>query len=233
MYNPIDLALKTEQLVTKASMKKYYRFRPTSFYGGIATADTVGCNLRCTFCWSGMSVWNAGKTGELYTPVQVAEKLMNIVKKKGYHQVRISGGEPTIGRQHLVEVLQFLDADVVFVLETNGILLGYDKEYVQDLAGFRNLHVRVCLKGCSAKEFSWLTGAAVGFEYQLQALSQLMDAGISFHVAVVSVHGNNAVLMDRLSEIGVGEGMIEEEKITLYPQVRKRLAAEGLLGYFE
>ena len=180
-----------------------------------------------------LSVWNAGKTGELYTPVQVAEKLMDIVKKKGYHQVRISGGEPTIGRQHLVEVLQFLDADVVFVLETNGILLGYDTEYVQDLASFRNLHVRVCLKGCSAKEFSWLTDAAVGFEYQLQALSQLMDAGISFHVAVVSVHGNNAVLMDRLSEIGVGKVMIEEEKITLYPQVRKRLAAEGLLGYFE
>ena len=233
MYNPLDLAFKTEQLVTKGLMKKYYRFRPTGFYGGIATADTVGCNLRCTFCWSGNSVWNAGKTGELFSSEQVAEKLIHLVKERGYDQVRISGGEPTIGRQHLIEVLQLLATDVRFILETNGILLGYDIDYVHDLARFRNLHVRVCLKGCTAKEFSWLTGAAIGFEYQLKALIQLMDAGIHFHVALVTVHGNTAVLRDHLAEMGIETIVIEKEKIKLYPQVRKRLASKGLLGYFE
>ena len=63
MYDPIELTKKTEELVVKKNLKKYYRFRPTGFYGGIATADTVGCNLRCNFCWSGSSVWNPKNTG--------------------------------------------------------------------------------------------------------------------------------------------------------------------------
>ena len=47
MYDPIDVAKKVEEIVVRGALKKYYRFRPTGFYGGIVTADTVGCNLRC------------------------------------------------------------------------------------------------------------------------------------------------------------------------------------------
>ena len=72
MYNPIELSNKTEKIVTKGKMKKYYRFRATRFYGGISTADTVGCNLRCKFCWSGNSVWNAINAGNFYSPENVA-----------------------------------------------------------------------------------------------------------------------------------------------------------------
>ena len=37
----------------------------------------------------------------------------------------------------------------------------------------------------------------------------------------------------RLHEMGLEGIMIEEEEITLYPLVRKRLEAEGMLHYFE
>jgi len=67
MYDPIELSKKIESIVANCDFKKYYRFRPTGFYGGIATADTVGCNLRCKFCWSGSSVWNSKNTGEFYS----------------------------------------------------------------------------------------------------------------------------------------------------------------------
>ena len=50
MYNPLELSKKIEKIVVQNNLKKYYRFRPTGFYGGIATADTVGCNLRFKFC---------------------------------------------------------------------------------------------------------------------------------------------------------------------------------------
>ena len=69
MYDPLELSKKTENIVTNKNMKKYYRFRPTKFYGGISTADVVGCNLRCKFCWSGNSVWNAKNTGRFYSQV--------------------------------------------------------------------------------------------------------------------------------------------------------------------
>ena len=64
MYNPIELSEKIEKIVCKNNDKKYYRFRSAGFYGGISTADTVGCNLRCEFCWSTNSVWKPTNTGK-------------------------------------------------------------------------------------------------------------------------------------------------------------------------
>ena len=232
MYKPLELSKTTESIVTKGNLKKYYRFRPTRFYGGIATADTVGCNLRCTFCWSGNSVWHAANTGQLYSPQQVVDKLHRIAKNKGYHQLRISGGEPTIGKHHLIEVLKKLDAGIMFILETNGILLGADKNYVEDLSHYKNVHVRVCLKGCTEQEFTWFTGATNGFEYQLKALENLSDQQVSFNIALVSVKGETDKLYARLSEMGLEKTMIEKEEIKLYPQVKKRLAKMGILQNF-
>jgi uncharacterized Fe-S cluster-containing radical SAM superfamily protein len=44
-------------------------------------------------------------------------------------------------------------------LETNGILIGEDATYAQELALYPFLHVRVSLKGCTEEEFARLTGA--------------------------------------------------------------------------
>ena len=233
MYNPIELSKKTEDIVINGIMKKYYRFRATGFYGGIATADTVGCNLRCKFCWSGNSVWNAKNAGEFYSPEYVVNELHEIAKKNGYSQIRISGGEPTIGRKHLIKLLKNIRPEFLFILETNGILLGADKTYAEELSQFKNLHVRVCLKGSTQEEFSWLTGAGEGFAYQLKALENLRDSNMNFNIALVSVKGDKQKLFDRLKEINLGRIMMEEEEIKLYPMVRKRLDGEGILNYFE
>jgi uncharacterized Fe-S cluster-containing radical SAM superfamily protein len=233
MYDPIQLSKITEKLVTKDKLKKYYRFRPTGFYGGIATADTVGCNLRCKFCWSGNSVWNTKNTGEFYSPEQVALTLNTIARKKNYRKVRISGGEPTIGKDHLIELLKDIDPNLLFILETNGILLGADKKYIDQLSEFNNLHVRVCLKGCNPEEFSFLTGAKTGFNFQLKSLEYLKDKALSFNIAVVSLKKGQKELYDKLQEMDLGKIMIEEEEIKLYPQVERRLKKEGLIDYFK
>ncbi len=234
MYNPFELSKKTEELVVRNGSKKYYRFRPTGFYGGIATADTVGCNLRCKFCWSSASVWNAQEIGEFYTANEVVVKLEQIADSKGYHQLRISGGEPTIGKEHLIEVLEMISVKYLFILETNGLLLGYDTKYVEDLSCFQHLHIRVCLKGADAEEFSLLTGAREGFEYQIKALQFLKDYHMNFNIALVS--GNRQKkqgFFQRLKEMNLDDVMVEEEEITLYPLVRKRLDEARLLDYFE
>ena len=234
MYDPIDLSKKTEEIVVQNNLKKYYRFRPTGFYGGIATADTVGCNLRCKFCWSGNSVWNAKNTGEFYSPGGVAETLQTIAEKKNYHQLRISGGEPTIGKKHLIEILENIKSKYLFILETNGILLGYDKRYTEELSVFENLHVRVCLKGADSEEFTLFTGAEKGFDYQIKALEFLKDKQMKFNIALVSANNKKKKhLVQRLAEMGLEKVMLEDEEIILYPMVRKRLQVEKLLHYFE
>ena len=233
MYDPIELSKKTEKIVVENNLKKYYRFRPTGFYGGIATADTVGCNLRCKFCWSSNSVWNTRSTGEFYSSEEAADKLQSIADKKGYHQLRISGGEPTIGKQHLIDLLENIKTKYLFILETNGILLGYDKKYIEDLSVFENLHVRVCMKGADSEEFSLFTGAEKGFEYQIKALQYLRDRQMNFNIALVSTHKEKKQhFFQRLVEMDLDKVMMEEEEIKLYPMVRKRLQKEKLLNYF-
>lgn len=233
MYNPIELTKKIEKIVLKDNKKKYYRFRPTGFYGGIATADTVGCNLRCKYCWSSKSVWNPFDTGDFYTSDEIAENLIFIAKSKKYNMVRISGGEPTIGKKHLIKILENLPIDLIFLLETNGILLGYDKTYIDLLSKFKNLHIRVCIKGINQNEFSLLTGADSGFLYQLKSLEFLNNSKINFNIALVSISNNKNEFYEQLNKMNLGKIYIEDEKIKLYPLVRKRLDKEGLLKYFE
>lgn len=230
MYNPLDLTKRIEKLVTKIVdgklYRKYYRFRPARFYDGIASADCVGCNLRCVYCWSNDSA-REGKIGKFYSPEEVATKLMKIAERFGYKQLRITGNEPTISAQHLLDVLKNLPSDFTFILETNGILLGNDKRYVKELRDF-NLHVRVSLKGCTEQEFSKLTGAAPkAFRLQLDALKFCLDYGIACHPAILIDLVNRSdlrFLKKRLEKIDKAlVKSLEFETLIKYPHVLKRL----------
>jgi uncharacterized Fe-S cluster-containing radical SAM superfamily protein len=50
-FDPLTLASWTKDIVCKDSMRKYTDFYYTGVYGGISTGYTVGCCLRCVFCW--------------------------------------------------------------------------------------------------------------------------------------------------------------------------------------
>jgi uncharacterized Fe-S cluster-containing radical SAM superfamily protein len=85
MFDPLEMAVITERIVCKDNLRKYYRFRPSRFYGGISTADSVGCCLRCVFCWSWREVVRPEEYGKYYTPEDVASRLVSIAKKKKLH----------------------------------------------------------------------------------------------------------------------------------------------------
>ena len=230
-YDPIKLTEKTEYVVTSGDWRKYFRFRGGRWYGGIATADCVGCNLRCVFCWSWYTRDRAESVGKFYSPEEVFNRLIRIVQRRGYRQVRVSGGEPTIGREHLLKLLElFSSTNLLFILETNGLLIGWDKSYARDLAKFTNVHVRVSIKGTNPKEFSRLTGANPdAFYLQLKALKHLLDEGVSVHPAIMlsfSKKEDYDNLLKELEEIDrslVNE--VEEEYVFLYPHVIKKLRA--------
>jgi len=216
-------------------MKKYYRFRGGRWYGGIATADCCGCPLRCVFCWGAEPRDNARRCGEFYTPEQVFKRLTGIAGRRGYTMLRISGNEPTLGREHLFRVLELVDrTGYLFILETSGVLI--DTEYAERLSEFENVHVRVSLKGASEEEFSTLTGAKPeGFQLQLNALRNLVDNGVSCHASVMSsfsTRENMQKLLNRLAEIDARlASELEQEIVILYPRVAKRLARAGIKPY--
>ncbi|MEM3030574.1 MAG: radical SAM protein [Candidatus Micrarchaeia archaeon] len=233
-FDPLALAKETEKIVARNAERKYYRFRPAGFYGGIATADCVGCNLRCVFCWAWNVVTKPERAGKFFSPEEIAEKLAAIARRAGFAQVRVSGNEPTIARQHLLALLAALPADLRFILETNGILLGADAGYAAALAEFPNLHVRVSLKGASEKEFERLVGAVPeAFSLQLKALENLQRAGVSFHPAAMASFSSSAsmaALTERLAAIHPSlPSRLELEEVADYGGAFARLRAAGLL----
>ena len=231
-YDPVERAARIEATVCREERRKYYRFRPARFYGGIATADCLGCCLRCLFCWSWDNVVKAEQRGEFHSPDQVARKLVSIARKRGLERVRISGNEPTIGKKHLLGVLRALPKDLLFILETNGILIGYDKSYAEELAQFENLYVRVSLKGAAEEEFVTLTGAKPeGFGLQIKALENLHRAGVDAQPAVMvsfSTPGNLSSLRKRLGQISMSFEHFEAEDLVLYGDVEERLRKAGI-----
>lgn len=226
-YNPVKRAEEVARVVCRDDLKRYFRFRPARFYGGIATADCVGCCLRCIFCWSWPKVVRPERYGHFHSPQKVAGTLTGIARKKGFRQIRISGNEPTLGREHLIKVLELVPKDILFILETNGILIGHDKTYADDLARFENLYVRVSLKGCNEKEFSMLTGAEPkGFSLQLRALENLSRANVSSRPAVMvsfSPLESIKALKRRIGRIDKGFEDFEIEELVLYGDIEKRL----------
>ena len=233
-YDPVERHRKIESLVVRKKIggdsRKYYRFRYDRSYGGIVAADSAGCGLTCNFCWArSEAVLEGREEAEFLAPDQVAQTVLDLARENKVRQVRISGGEPTIGREHLLRLLNVLhNKHIRFILETNGVLIGADETYAQDLALFPFVHARVSLKGCDEGEFGRLTGAdPKGFQLQLAALVNLLKAGVSAHPAVMlSFSGREA--MDRLYHTiwKIDPRMhseVEREEVILYPHVLEKL----------
>ncbi|MEM4699875.1 MAG: radical SAM protein [Candidatus Nezhaarchaeales archaeon] len=222
--------------MVRGAQRKYYRVaRGGRWYGGIATADCVGCQLKCVFCWSNVPRDDPANVGRFYTPEQVFRALDAVASRRGYRQLRVSGNEPTLGREHLLSLLELVEESgrYLFILETNGILIGHDPSYAKELSKFSRVHVRVSLKGAGPEEFSRLTGAVPdGFWLQLRALEALVDHGVPCHPAVMlSFSSRESVeeLRSRLRSISPElSEELEEEYVFLYPHVAERLRRAGL-----
>jgi len=232
MFDPIERARETEEIVCKDDLRKYFRFRGARFYGGIATADCVGCNLSCIFCWSWPKVRRPGRYGNFNSPEDVARNLTNIARRKKFRQIRISGNEPTISRKHLIQVLSLVPRNLTFILETNGLLIGYDETFAEELSEFKNIQVRVSLKGTTAQEFAQLTGAdKEAFDLQMKALENLYRAGAPAHPAVMASFSpveHIKQLKKRLKAIALEFEDIEAEELVLYGDVMRRLKLANL-----
>ncbi len=242
LYDPVARHEAIEKLVVhdmdRVQERKYWRFRHDRWYGGIVTADAVGCGLICKYCWVSDAVMLRPATvGKFYSPKAVADILVKMAKGRNLKQLRVSGGEPTIGKKHLLQLLDNLHGKgLFFILETNGILIGNDPRYAEDLSKHPFLHVRVSLKGCNEREFTQLTDAKPdGFILQLRALENLLTMSVKCHPAVmVSFSTKESVkqLTQRLRNIDprLAEDL-EIEDLILYPKVKRRIERYNLKYY--
>ncbi len=217
----------------------YWRFRGGRWYGGIATGDVVGCVLRCGFCWAWRYAW--GTRGRyLLSPGEAFERLYSIARSRGYRQVRLSGGEPTLCFDHLLELIEMcVSKGLRFVLETNGLLIGLDRGLAKELARFggRGIEVRVSIKGCTPSEFSTLTlGEGSWWWLQLKALKNLVEEGLEpceevYPALMLSFSDRESqrFAVEKLREIDEKLATcIDPEYVFLYPHVVELMRKRGL-----
>lgn len=252
-FDPLKLAEETEKIVTRPSEdgleRKYTDFYSVPVYRGIATGYAAGCCLRCFYCWSNLSRDFPEIFGEFYSPKQAAEMLFKASEQgitySNYwrklvpkiNKLRLSGCEPTIGKEHLLSLLQITKESKypLFILETNGIILGYDKDYARRLSEFKDkLYVRVSIKAAKPKGFTQRTGA-IGEFYKLpfKALKNLLDYGIYARAAAMTDNRimpkeERRMLIQMLDETDPKANYpktLEEEVIDPYDTTIKRLKA--------
>ena len=229
-YDPIVLTKTTEKIVIRGNKRKYASLaRNLRFYGGTTSATEVGCNLRCKFCFSDKPVRRPHSTGRFYTPQQVFNALQKSAKRNGNKLISASASEGTLGKEHLFELLDLVDkSDLIYILETNGMTLGNDPGFARQLSKYKNLHVRVSIKGSTKEEYVQLTGAmSSSYELPYNALENLIDAGVSCNACIMisfSSPDNIKKAEQKLELIRPGLlKSLEKEHITLFPKVRKRL----------
>lgn len=229
-FNPVERAEEMEKVVMQRESRKYYRFRYSRYYGGIVTADTVGCNLFCAYCWNHFRNLHPEKHGKFYLPEEATGNLAGISRKKNISLFRISGAEPVLGRksmEHLVGVIESLDSE--FIIETNGVMLGYMPGLADLLKGL-DVAVRVTIKGYDERSFENITGVeGKYFRYQIAALEGLIERKIVTWPAVMhDVFGEEGVAKLREKLRGTGIEGIEFECLEKYPFVMENLRKRGI-----
>jgi len=237
-FDPLKLAEQTEAFVCRGHLRKYTKFYCTGVYGGIATGYACGCCLRCIFCWVNWSRDFPEKYGTFQSPAEVFSQLRRVARKAGVNQLRISGCEPTLGRSHLLDLLERVENSPfrLLILETNGILIGADPDYARQIAHFKKVHTRVSLKAGTPEAFTKKTGARPeSFELPLRGIANLMKAGASCHVAAMTAdprivsREERRTLLDRLATIHPAlVDNLEEEVVDPYPTTLERLRHAGV-----
>lgn len=236
-FDPLELARLTEEIVCEGDRRKYTKFFCPRVYGGIATGFTCGCFLKCVFCWVDKSRDFPERHGRFYSPGEAYRQMSRVAQKKGVDQLRVSGAEPTLGKEHLLGLLELVDRSSyrLFILETNGMLLGADPGYAREIARFGKVHTRVSIKAGTAEAFTRKTGALPDFfELPFHGIENLLENGASFHVATMTddlrivTPKERESLLDRLASIHPAlVRHLEEESIVPYPNAVERLRKAG------
>lgn len=220
----------------RGGQRAYYRFRAAPYYGGIATADAVGCSFLCAYCWNYGKNLRPEACREFYGPEEVGQRLLQIAEKRRLCLFRISGAEPILGEkscQHLAEVLRLVlekRSQSKFILETNGLFLGRNPDFADQLR-FKNLRVRVCLKGVDEESFERITGAnRTAFSYPLRAIRELQGRGLRAWPALMADFFSETQIsgLEQLLRKEDIESKLELEGLEAYPFVIANLRKRGI-----
>lgn len=118
---------------------------------------THGCNLRCPQCQNFPMAFTAG--GHLLDVDETSNILLGLKEVHEVDRIVISGGESTLNRKWLVELIKSIkikDNDVHFHVDTNGTILTSD--YIDELVDAGMTDIGIDLKSLNVSTYRDITG---------------------------------------------------------------------------
>lgn len=149
---------------------------------------TARCNLRCIHCYAGFgSITNLQDTKELSTADW--KRVLCDAYGTGCREIQFIGGEPTVCRQRLLDLLQYVSGIGFNRIDvfTNATLI--DRTMAETFRKHK-ANVRVSLYGHNPEVQGRVTGVAHSFARTERGLRLLMEYGIKPSIAVILMKEN-------------------------------------------
>lgn len=160
----------------------------------------------------------------------------NLDKTKQINDFTLRGCEPTIEMTHIFGLLDIIKKNGLnFILETNGIILGKNHEYMDKLTAYKdNLFICLTIKAVNSKSFEKNTRMP-GYllKYQYIFLEYLVQSGIPYNVTYMCGSNFNneweeEIILKKIAEAGVKnkELILKQDYIPFFvPEYKKKQSA--------
>ncbi len=165
---------------------------------------TEACNLRCPTCFADSDV------GKYYSVAEVEGMIDTIVANEDYADVvQFSGGEPTIHPQ-IIEILQLAKTKRIkaIMLNTNGVRIAKDEEFVRKLAEFNgNFEVYLQFDGFREQTYRVIRGEDLR-SLKERAIANLTKYEIPINLTATIQRGVNEDEIGEIVKFGLAEKMV-------------------------
>lgn len=166
---------------------------------------TKQCNLNCEMCFA-----KAGKEGEL--SLETIEKMIDFYKEsENQHAeiLQVSGGEPSL-HKNIIEIIQIAkDKKIPYVmLNTNGIRIGEDEEFVKELSRFKGgFEIYLQFDGLDDTVYETLRGKKL-LEIKEKAIENLCKYEIPTTLVMTVVKDVNENRVGEVIAYGMGKSCV-------------------------
>lgn len=151
----------------------------------LVISPTMRCNLNCTGCYSGLYE----KQGELQK--EDLESIIDQARDLGIYFIVISGGEPYVMGDTLVELFEKYN-DMFFLTYTNGLF--FDKKLAKKLGKLGNVAPAISVEGWR-EETDARRGPGVWARVHT-AMENLRNHGVMFGISVTQTKYNLETILD-------------------------------------
>lgn len=184
--------LQDEEMIGEALRKKgFYTGDDTYPLSSLHFELTYKCNAHCRHCYNNSG---EGSASDLMTPQNWIDFSKYLVERGGMFECLLSGGEPLLLGEKLLDIMDILHDDgTIFLLMSNGQLL--TEEMVKKLKKYRYHWLQVSIDGAKKEYHDWFRERPGCWESAIKGATAVANRGIPLKIA-------HCVTRYNLNEIG-------------------------------